>query len=191
MWTAGTPFTVTVTALDANGNPVPDYQGTVRFRSTDPQAHLPRRYTFTADDAGAHTFTVTLATAGKQNLVVRDTATHSIKGKATVTVTAAPAAAFQFFAPSAVVAGTPFAVTVIAVDPYGNIDTNFLSVMSFGVTDPDPGVVLPADYAVQPGDQGMATFDGLVLVTPGDQTLTVTDPASGITGSVTITVLPG
>jgi hypothetical protein len=187
--TAGTPFTVTVTALDANGNPVPDYQGTVHFRSNDPQAVLPRRYTFTAADAGVHTFTVTLTTAGTRNIVVRDTAIHSIKGKATVTVTSAPAVAYQILAPSSVVAGMPFDITVIAVDPYGNTDTSFLGTISFSTS--DPATLLPADYTLRPSDQGMATFEGFVLVTPGDQTMTVTDPASGITGSVTITVLPG
>src|SRR5262249_3478847 len=35
--TAGTAFTVTVTALDAANNVVPGYLGTVHFTSTDPQ----------------------------------------------------------------------------------------------------------------------------------------------------------
>ena len=58
-------------------------------------------------------------------------------------------------------------------------------------TDPDPGVQLPADYQFQPGDQGQMTFPGgVTLVTLGDQTLTVTDPASGITGSTSVTIVP-
>src|SRR5262249_24834493 len=45
--TAGSPFTVTVTALDASGNTVPGYTGTVHFTSTDTSAPLPPDYTFT------------------------------------------------------------------------------------------------------------------------------------------------
>jgi hypothetical protein len=59
----------------------------------------------------------------------------------------------------------------------------------FTTTDTATGVLLPVDYTFQPGDGGTATFPGdVTLVTPGDQTLTVTDTVSGITGSVTITV---
>ncbi len=189
--TAGTPFTVTVTALDANNNPVTNYQGTVHFRSNDPQGILPAHYTFTADDNGVHTFTITLATAGTRNITVRDTVTHSVKGRATVIVTPAPAVAYQLIAQASVTSGMPFDLTVIAVDPYGNTDTNFLGTVSLSTSDTDPGIVLPADYSLQPGDQGTVAFENLALVTPGDQTITATDPSSGISGSVTITVMPG
>lgn len=188
--TAGTPFTITVTALDANDNPVPNYQGTVRFRSNDPQGLLPPRYTFTVDDSGTHTFTVTLATAGTRHITVRDTVTHSIKGRATIIVTPAPAVTLQLVAPASIPVGVPFEVTVIAQDPYGNTDTNYLGSISFSTSDPG-GVLLPADYTFTSADAGMVTIPGFILMTPGDQILTATDTDSGITGSVTITVLPG
>jgi hypothetical protein len=57
------PFTVTVTATDANGNPLTSYTGTVDFGSLDLQAVLPANYTFTAADQGVHVFTLTLKTA--------------------------------------------------------------------------------------------------------------------------------
>jgi hypothetical protein len=48
---------------------------------------------------------------------------------------------------------------------------------------------LPADYTFQPSDSGAVTFpNGVTLITPGDETLTVTDTASGITGSATVTI---
>jgi streptogramin lyase len=53
---AGTPFDVTVRALDPYGNFATGYTGTVHFTSTDPQASLPADYTFTAADNGVHTF---------------------------------------------------------------------------------------------------------------------------------------
>ena len=63
--TAGTAHNVTVTAEDASGNTTTAYTGTVHFTSSDGQAVLPANYTFTAGDAGTHTFAgVTLKTAG-------------------------------------------------------------------------------------------------------------------------------
>src|SRR5262249_2605431 len=66
--TAGTAFDVTLTALDQYNNVAVHYDGTVRFSSTDHGSGvmLPANYTFTAADAGVHTFagSVTLVTAG-------------------------------------------------------------------------------------------------------------------------------
>jgi sugar lactone lactonase YvrE len=67
---AGTPGTFTVTAVDAFGNPVTGYTGTVHFSSTDPSAQLPDDYPFTADDQGSHTFTATFNTPGTYTLRV-------------------------------------------------------------------------------------------------------------------------
>ena len=100
-------------------------------------------------------------------------------------ITAAPAA----------VSGTPFDITVTALAPSGNIDTNYQGTVNFSTTDLDPGVVLPADYTFTTGDggdNGVHTFPGgVMLVTVGDQTLTATDTVSGLTGSITVTVGPG
>src|SRR5262249_32302313 len=61
--TAGAPFQLMVTALDAGGHRV-GYTGTVQITSSDVQAGLPANYQFTAADNGQHTFNVTLKTAG-------------------------------------------------------------------------------------------------------------------------------
>src|SRR6185369_12104406 len=74
--TAGTAFSVTVTALDGFDNVATSYTGTVHFTTTDGNAGvvLPADYTFTVGgagkDNGSHTFTngVTLATAGNQTV---------------------------------------------------------------------------------------------------------------------------
>jgi WD40 repeat protein len=102
---------------------------------------------------------------------------------------------FLITAASTAVSGTPFDITVTALDPAGNIDTSYPGTVTFTTSDPDPGVVLPADYTFTIGDgvdNGVHTFPGgVTLVTGGAQTLTVTDTASGITGSATVTVGPG
>jgi hypothetical protein len=70
---AGIPFSITVTAYDVNNNVIADYAGTVRFNSSDSRAVLPDDYTFTAADAGVHTFDgVVLFRAGNQSVIVND-----------------------------------------------------------------------------------------------------------------------
>ncbi|HEY6139167.1 MAG TPA: Ig-like domain-containing protein [Thermoanaerobaculia bacterium] len=83
----GSAINVTVTALDAANAAVSGYRGTAHFTSSDGAAVLPADYAFTAADAGAHTFSVTLNTAGAQTVTATDTAASSITGAASVAVT--------------------------------------------------------------------------------------------------------
>ena len=73
--THGVAFSLTLTVEDAYGNVVTGYVGTVHFSSSDSTATLPANYTFTAADAGQHTFVnkTTLRKKGKQTLTVTDT----------------------------------------------------------------------------------------------------------------------
>ena len=187
---AGTVFDVTVVATDPYGNTDTNYQGTVTFSSQDPYgASLPVNYTFQPTDQGVATFNgvTALYTAGTWDVTATDT-TSGISGAAFITVQAAPAVALQVVAPASAASGVAFDVTVIAVDPYGNTDTNYTGTVTFSTSDPNPGVVLPPDYTFRPSDAGMATFPGgVTLITPGDQTLTATDTESGITGTSTVT----
>jgi hypothetical protein len=105
----------------------------------------------------------------------------------------ASATAFVLSAPDTVDPGTPFDLTLTAVDPFGQPAYGYTGTVTFASTDPDPGVVLPADYTFTPDDQGTHTFSGgVTLVTPGDQTITATDTSDAtITGSATVTVTGG
>jgi hypothetical protein len=105
----------------------------------------------------------------------------------------ASATAFVVDAPATVTAGIPFDVTVTAVDPFGQVAVGYSGTVTFSTTDPDPGVVLPADYSFQPTDAGQVTLPGgVTLITPGDQMLTVMDTADNtITGSADLTVSAG
>ena len=88
---AGTAASFTVTALDAYGNIATGYRGTVHFTSSDANASLPANYTFTAADAGTHTFTATLNTSGTQSITATDTLHPSITGtESGIQVAAAP-----------------------------------------------------------------------------------------------------
>jgi uncharacterized delta-60 repeat protein len=79
----GTAATFTVTAMDPYGNVATGYTGTVKFSSSDPLASLPGNYTFTAADAGTHTFSATLNTVGTESLTVTDILDTSITGTET------------------------------------------------------------------------------------------------------------
>jgi hypothetical protein len=185
---AGVAGNFTVTARDAYRNIATSYVGTVHFISSDGKASLPANYTFTASDAGVHTFSATLKTAGAQSLTATDTTSASITGT-DAGIMVDPAAAFQFVitAPSSVTAGVSFSLTVKVEDAYGNVVTNFSGTIHFSST--DPRARLPHNYTFTAADQGVHTFTGLVLRTKGKQTITITDTLdSAVTDSVTINV---
>jgi streptogramin lyase len=191
--TAGMPFSVIVTALDARGRVTTGYTGTVTFSSSDSYPGVsPAEYTFVPGDSGTHTFTgLTLFTAGAQTVTVRDKNADSISDSTTAMVIPAPANHFVLLAPPMVASGSPFGVVVSALDPYGNVDTSYAGTVRFTTSDGDPAVVLPATYTFSSTDGGSHFFaQGVTLITPGDQTLRATDTRSGITGSATITVAP-
>jgi hypothetical protein len=179
-----------VTAFDAYGHIASGYTGSVSFTGSDP---LPADYIFMATDQGTHIFSgTTFYTAGLQTLTVQDTANSSLAASTSVTVTAAAADHFLVAAPPTAVSGMPFDLAVTALDPFGNVATSYVGTISWSGTDIDPSVVLPADYAFQSSDNGSHTFTGAaVLITPGDQTITATDPASVLTASAIITVTGG
>jgi hypothetical protein len=191
---AGTPFDVTITALDAYGRVASGYTGTLHFTSADPYgATSPADYPFTAADHGAHTFPggASLYTAGTWDVTATDSAS-GITGTASVTVTPAPAVALIITAPTSIPAGVPFDLTVTAVDAYGNTATDYRGTVSFTTTDTGNGVVLPSAYTFTADDQGAHTFTGgSTLVSAGDQLLTATDWENGLSAVWTLRVDPG
>lgn len=86
---------ITVRAVDARGNTVDTYEGTVKFRSSDKAATLPNfgSYTFKARDLGRKEFALVLKfkTTGTQTLHVEDADDPSISGDASITVTGSSA----------------------------------------------------------------------------------------------------
>jgi hypothetical protein len=123
---AGDDLAVTVRAETATGAVAPYYTGKVHLTSTDGSAVLPADYTFTAADAGVHTFDVKLKRAGIQQVTVTDTANSALNGHAAVLVSAAEASTFVVSGfPSPARAGTVNTFTVRATDAYGNAATDY------------------------------------------------------------------
>lgn len=81
-----------VKAVDASGNIVPSYTGTVVFSSSDPNAQFPRPYTFIAADQGKKTFDLglTFRTVGSQIMRLQDESNGLLKGEKSVVVVATP-----------------------------------------------------------------------------------------------------
>jgi hypothetical protein len=89
-------------------------------------------------------------------------------------------------APATVVADSPFSVTVTAMYQ-GKRDTVIDGPIHFTTT--DAAAQLPTLYVFTTADGGSHTFTGLTLVTPGNQTITVSDyDATPIAGSANIVV---
>jgi hypothetical protein len=187
--TAGTPLSVTVTALDAAGNTATGYTGTVHVSSSDAQATLPANYTFTAADQGVHTFTCMLAVAANDTISVNDMDTTAIAVSATVTVQpAAPSSlAFVQQPPSSTAAGSPIPpVSVQVLDAYGNrVSTDQSDTVTITLAANPGGGSLSGTLTVSV-QNGVATFTDLVTGTLGSG-YTLQATATGL-GSVTSTV---
>jgi hypothetical protein len=179
--TAGVAGSITVTAVDAYGNVAVGYLGTVQFTSSDTKALLPAAYTFTALDAGVHTFSVTLKTAGSQGVRATDTVTATITGAQYIVVT--PAAATTLVVSglaSPRTAGVAGIITVTARDAFGNTATGYRGTIGF--TSADTKATLPANYTFTAANKGVHTFS-VTLKTAGNQSVRARDIAtSTITG---------
>jgi hypothetical protein len=172
--TAGSPFDVSVTAVDPFGQTAVGYTGTATFSSADPYgATLPADHTFTAVDAGVYPFPggATLYTAGAWDVTATDTVTASLTGSAFVFVNPAAAHHLLFLQqPTDTAAGqtiTP-AVTVAVVDQFGNVltgDNTDTVTISIGAN-PSGGTLSGALTLTVSG--GIATFDDLSIDMSGD-----------------------
>jgi hypothetical protein len=101
----------------------------------------------------------------------------------------ASAASLVLSAPANASSGVPFDVTVAVLDQFGQAAVGYTGTIHFSTTDSDPNVVLPADYTFGLANGGTVTFSGgVTLITSGQQTLTVTDFANGLTMSVVVTL---
>src|SRR5262249_41292962 len=168
---------VTVTAVDPMGIVGSGYTSSIHFTSTDPQAGLPADYTFTPEDAGVHTFSVTLKSSGPRWLGVNEVG-GTINGGLTVNVTPGAITSFTL-AGGAGAIGVARPITITARDLYGNLVTGYNGTVH--VTSSDPAAVLPADTALV---NGVATVP-VTLLTVGTQSITATDVADAtLSGTV-------
>ena len=172
--TAGVAQSFTLTAFDPFGNVATNYLGRVHFTSSDGQAALPADHTFTTADAGSHTFTAALKTAGTQSITVTDTANSTFTGSRSLAVTPATAASLSVAGFPATTAGVAQTFTVTLRDAFGNVATGYRGTVA--VTSSDPLASLPASYSFTAADAGVHTFSA-ALKKAGTQSITVLDTA--------------
>src|SRR5205814_9608457 len=110
---AGAAFNFTVSAVDAFGNAVGSYSGTVHFTSSDSTASLPANSALTG---GTGSFSATLNRSGSQTITATDTANGSING------TSAPIAVRGLTVTNVIT--TPTGFTANFSKPFVNTGTN-------------------------------------------------------------------
>jgi hypothetical protein len=178
--TAGTPFNITVTALDSSGQIVTSYSGTVHFTSSNGQPVSPPSASLTG---GTGTFAVTLNTAGPQTIAATDTASSITGSSSSITVAAVGTTHFSVTpATSTPAAGTSFNVTVTALDTSNAVVASYSGSVQF--TSSDSQAALPHNSTLT---NGVGSFS-VTLKTSGAQTITVTDTVTAsIVGTANLT----
>jgi DNA/RNA endonuclease YhcR with UshA esterase domain len=182
--TMGTAVSFTVTALDANGNTVTGYTGTVKFTSSDSSATLPANSTLTN---GTGTFSATFSKGGSQTITATDTVTGITGASNSISVSGA-ATHFGVSAPATATVTKAFPFTVTALDANGFTVAGYSGTVVFSST--DTKATLPANSTLT---NGTGTFSA-TLNTAGSKTITATDKAKstmkGSSGAITVSNLP-
>ena len=164
-----------MTAQNADNSTNTGYNGIVHFSSSDSAATLPPDSQLSN---GVGTFSATLATLGTQSLTATDTLTSTMTAVSGITVNTGAVSHFSFgFTPNGTAAGYPVTMTVVARDTFNNIVTAYSGTVHFSSS--DGAAVLPADSTLT---NGMGTFS-VTFNTPGNQTVTGTDAATGVSGT--------
>jgi hypothetical protein len=159
---AGVPFSITVQAVDPFGQTAVGYQGMVHFTASNGAM---ADYTFTATDAGQHTFAgLVVRQAGALTVTGTDTSNDSVTGSTSFTVTPAAADHLVFLQPPTdTAAGQTLSPVVVAVvDQFGNVETGDNSdtvTLSLGV---NPGGTLSGTRTLTVVN-GVATFGDLSI----------------------------
>lgn len=183
---SGVKQSISVTALDAFGEPVGDYTGRIHFTSSDPLAVLPADFTYSHADRGTHVFDgIIFHTEGFQTITATDTVTGTILGTFLYQL-AAPE--LDLTGTNSTNAGSTFDLSVVVRDAEGQPMWDYVGPIRF--TSTDPLAVLPGPFTFSQSDMGQHTFTGVVLGTFGLQSVTVSgSPSDTIPIDVKNTVL--
>ncbi len=192
--TAGTAFTVTLTAQDTWGNPTGNLAGNKNITFSGPSKSpgnnsptFPATATFTA---GTATASVTLYDAQTTTITANDT-TDGLTGVASGNVVVGPAAASTFTIPTPATqtAAIAFNVTLTAFDAYGNTAIGYTGAKTITFSGPakSPNGTSPTYPGSVAFTNGAATAS-ITLVDAQTTALTATQGSvTGATGSFTVT----
>ncbi|MFL5357750.1 lamin tail domain-containing protein [Archangium sp.] len=202
--TAGALLSPEVSVLDAFGNQVTGYTGTVRFSSTDGSAMLPADYAFTSADAGRHLFTgaLMLKQAGTRQVTVRDTGNAALGATREVGVVPGAAAKLAFLGqPADRFVRETFGATVALTDAFGNQVAASTPAVTLGLdkatgtlagsvsVTPVDGVASFSGLSIAEDDPGyMLTASGVGLATASSNAFTITDNVAPAAPELSFTV---
>lgn len=192
--TAGKAFEETITAVDQYGNTTPSLSGSKSMTFSGPEkaspngkaASFPSAVTFTA---GVGTATIVLVDAQTTTLAARERYGTIGGTSASFTVAAAAASALSIATIPSQSAGTPFSVTISAVDVYGNVQPSYEGTKAISFSEPDasPSGSAPEYPAAVTFTAGKGTASGITLYDAEKTTLGASDGAiSGVSSSFTV-----
>jgi hypothetical protein len=181
--TAGTAFTIKITAKDSSDRTVTGYSGTNVLADTT--GTISPTVT-TAFSSGVWTGTVTI-TKAQANVTITTTSAGKTGTSNPFAVNPGPLASFAFATISDQTSGAPFTITITAKDANGNAVSSYTNLCTLSVS--------PTGTTINPTSTGAFTsgaWTGQVTVTVTEQTqVTITAAGGGKTGpSNQFTVTP-
>jgi LysM repeat protein len=164
--TAGSTFSLVVTALDAFGNVATTFGGSVSLTlGANPGGATLGGTTTQSANSGVATFTgLTLNKAVSGYTLVASSGTLSNATTRSITIMAATAAQWVITTqpPASVAPGASFGLTVAAEDRFGNVNTSFSKNVTMAIGNNPGGATLGGTVIGKPRT-GMVTFTGLTL----------------------------
>jgi len=182
--TVNEPVSISISELHFDGTLNTDYNGTADLTSNDPNIQLPATATFVN---GVSSVQATYLSSGMRSVYANDHASPVIFGLGNTIVNGGPPARYNVGAalPPTVKSGTSLNAQLLAVDQYGNLSSNYNGTVEVVCSDPDATCPSTATFV-----NGILNLNGLVLISTGTRTVTVTDPAQP-TLTTTFSVLVG
>ncbi|WP_207428581.1 T9SS type A sorting domain-containing protein [Pedobacter sp. SYSU D00535] len=179
---AGTSFSFTVSAVDENWNRISSNSNSIQISSSDPNASLPAANTLSS---GSRSFSITLRAVGATTITATNVPDNTINATVTTDVVVGPFARLQIILPGEIAtpgtstgktgtpqpqtAGSPFNVTVNAVDAAWNVITTATDQIDISST--DVNATLPPNAALVNGTQSFS----ITMKTAGSRTIRAAD----------------
>ena len=143
--TAGSAFTITITAKASNGNTITSYTGKPTLSISTGTINPTVTGAFSN---GVWTGTVTTTVAASDVTIMATDGSHSGVSNS-FNVNSGVANHLVVSSGTSQVAGIAFSVTVTAKDTYGNTAASYTGRVHFSSSNAGPGVTLPSDYKFQ------------------------------------------
>jgi hypothetical protein len=128
----------------------------------------------------------------QSTITATDTIDNTVSGTASVKATPPAGTHIVVSAPASTLINTQFSVTLTVVDPFNNVLLGYNGTVHFS-SNVMAMATLPPNYTFtvgSGGDNGVHTFNNVILHTAGSDTVTATDTAtSTITGTTTVSAL--